>query len=182
MVLILPKWDIANSMVIYLIRKEKDVQYKTEEDIPQAHRGIEFSDDHQALVIWSIEKRDKTRMQEISSGEHIGAPIVYRIGEVSSENFFGMASKNGEIWEFGVCTRTGRFLELNAKFEEVLKAYEERGSQIQSLENNRSNLGKERLENLASSELYSFGHPLNRSNPPPLLRYWLPRRGLNSTL
>ena len=47
---------------------------------------------------------------------------MYRIGEVSSENFFGMASK---MVKFGT-----------TKFEEVLKVYEKRGSQIQSLENN----------------------------------------------
>ena len=32
------------------------------------------------------------------------------------------------------------FLELNAKFEEVLKAYEERGKQIQSLKNKVSQM------------------------------------------
>ena len=70
-------------MIFNSIIKEKDVQYKTEEEVMQAHRGVKFSDDHQALVIWPVEKRDKTRIQEISSIEHTGALIVYRASEVS---------------------------------------------------------------------------------------------------
>lgn len=57
------EWGIANAMIFYSIRKAKNVQYKIEEEILHAHRGIKFSNDHQALVIWSIEKRDKTRKQ-----------------------------------------------------------------------------------------------------------------------
>ena len=36
-----------------------------------------------------------------------------------------------------------RFLELNAKFEEVLKAYEDRGNKIQLLENQISQMDKQ---------------------------------------
>lgn len=53
-VLTLAEWDIANVVIFNSIRKENNVQYQTEEEILQAHRGIIFSDDHQALVIWSI--------------------------------------------------------------------------------------------------------------------------------
>ena len=59
----MPEWDIANAIIFYSIRKEKDVQYKTKEETLQAHRGVKYSNDHQALVILSIEKRDKTRIQ-----------------------------------------------------------------------------------------------------------------------
>ena len=50
-VLIFPEWDIVNAMIFYSIRKEKDVYYKTKEEVLQAHRGVKFSDDLQALVI-----------------------------------------------------------------------------------------------------------------------------------
>lgn len=99
----------------------------TKEKILQAHGGVKFSDDHQALVIWSIEKRDKTRMQEISTAEHTGALTIFRAGEVKSGQIFGMAS---EMMKFGSVVSSqenDRFDQLNAIFEEVLKAYEERG-------------------------------------------------------
>ena len=50
-----------------------------------------------------------------------------------------------EILEFGdVVARKekSRFLELNARFEEILKAYEERGKKIQLLENQISQMDK----------------------------------------
>ena len=92
-VLLFPEWDIANAMIFYSIRKEKDVQYKIEEEILQAHRGIRFSNDHQALVIWSIEKRNKTRMQEILEVEHAGTLIIYRADEVDSVEFNKMTQE-----------------------------------------------------------------------------------------
>ena len=134
-VLILPEWDIVNALIFYSIRKQKDVKLETKEKILQAHGGMKFSDDHQALVIWSIEKRDKTRMQEISTAEYTCALTFFRAGEVGSKKIFGMAS---EMMKFGSIVSgqdDDRFSQLNARFEEFLKAYEERGIQIQSLQN-----------------------------------------------
>ena len=82
-------------------------------------------------------------MQEISSGEHTSTLTVYRDDQVSSQQIFGMTS---EMLKFGnVVSRKeqSKFLELNAKFEEVLKAYEERGKQIQLLENQISQMDKQ---------------------------------------
>ena len=45
-VLLLPEWDIVNAIIFDSVRKQKDVQLKTEEDVLQAHRGVKFSDDH----------------------------------------------------------------------------------------------------------------------------------------
>ena len=50
-ILILLEWDIANAMIFYAIRKENDNQFKTKEEVLQAHRGLKFSNDYQALVI-----------------------------------------------------------------------------------------------------------------------------------
>ena len=55
---------------------------------------------------------------------------VYRAGEVGSKNFFGIAS---EMLKFGNVVsgqEEDKFTQLNARFEEVLKAYEERSMQI----------------------------------------------------
>ncbi|MFC1451555.1 hypothetical protein ABXK36_38010, partial [Bacillus cereus] len=51
-VMVLPEWDIDNANIFDCIRKEKYVQYKNEEEILQAQRGIKFSNDQQYLVIW----------------------------------------------------------------------------------------------------------------------------------
>ena len=75
-VLLLPKWDIVNAIVFDSVRKQKDVQLKTKEDVLQAHRGVKFSDDHQALVMWFIEKKCNTKIQEISTAKYTGALTV----------------------------------------------------------------------------------------------------------
>ena len=58
-VFILPKWDIANVIIFDTVRKAKDTQFKIEEEVLQAHKGLKYSDDHQTLVIWSIQKNIK---------------------------------------------------------------------------------------------------------------------------
>ena len=130
-------------MIFYSIRKEKNVQYKIEEEILQAHKGVKFSNDHQALFIWSIEKRNKTRMQEISSADHTGTLTIYRVDELHSGDINKMTQ---EMLSFGSVVANkekDKFIELNAKFEEILKAYEERGNKIQLLENHVSQMDKQ---------------------------------------
>ena len=66
-------------------------------------------------------------MHEIPTAEHIGTLTVFRAGEVSSKQVIGMAS---EMLKFGGMVsgqEEEKFSQLNARFEEVLKAYEERG-------------------------------------------------------
>ena len=141
-VLLLPEWDIANAIVFDSVRKQRDVKFRTTEEVLQAHRGIKFSDDHQALVMWSMERRNNARVQEVSTAEYTGALTVYRSEEVGSKDIFGMAS---EMLKFGSAVSSkeeDRFMQLNARFEEVLKAYEDRGMQIQSLENKVSQMEK----------------------------------------
>lgn len=91
---------------------------------------------------------------------------VFRAGEVGSKQIIGKAS---EMLKFGSVVfghKEDRFVQLNARFEEVLKAYEERGTQIQSLENQvfqmEKVLRKERWESPVHLELHTpHGHPLN---------------------
>ena len=82
-----------------------------------------------------MEKRENTKKQEIPTAEHTSTLTVFRASEVSSKQVIGMAS---EMLKFGGMVSSQeeeKFSQLNARFEEVLKAYEERGMQIQSLEN-----------------------------------------------
>ena len=88
-------------------------------------------------------RKEITRIQEFYSVEHTGTLTVYRADEVGSQQITRMAK---EILEFGDVVsgkEKNRLLELNAKFEEVLKAYEERGKQIQLLENQISQMDKQ---------------------------------------
>lgn len=129
-VLILSEWDIANAMTFYAIRKEKDTKFRTEEEVMQAHKGVKYSDYHKALVMWSIQKRDKAKIQEVSDSEHIGSLMVCRVEEVDSEK---VALINKEVADFRVVVAAkakNKFLESSEKFEKVLEAYEERGRTI----------------------------------------------------
>lgn len=168
-VLILPEWDIVNALVFDSIRKQKDVKLETEEKILQAHRGVKFSNDHQALVIWSIEKRDETIMQEISTAEHTGAMTVFRAGEIGSSKIWGMASEMVEFGKVVSSQENDRFSQLNARFEEVLKAYEERGVKIQLLENQISQIekvqGKRKIGESSVSRITHIPHVSTRSTP-----------------
>ena len=52
-ILILPEWDIANAMVFDAMRREGQKRYRKEKEVQQAHKGVKFSEDHKALVMWS---------------------------------------------------------------------------------------------------------------------------------
>ena len=103
---------------------------RIEEEILQAHRGVKYINDHQALLICSIEKRDKTRSQEISNAEHTCTLTIYRVDGADNEEKSKMTK---EMEDLGIVVDgkdKHKFLALNAKFEEILKAYVERGNMI----------------------------------------------------
>ena len=49
-------------MIFDTVKKSKDTQFRTKEEVLQAHKVLKYSDDHQGLVMWSIQIRDKGRM------------------------------------------------------------------------------------------------------------------------
>ena len=53
-ILMFPEWDIANAMVFDAMRREGQTRYRTEEEVQQAHKGVKFSEDHKALVMWYL--------------------------------------------------------------------------------------------------------------------------------
>jgi len=103
---------------------------------------MKFRNDHQALVIWSIEKREKTKIQEISSAKHTGTLTIYTTNEVDTEEVTTMTKEMVDFSSVVVGKEKHKFLELNTKFVEILKAYEERGNRIQLLENQVSQMDK----------------------------------------
>ena len=55
---ILPEWDMANNMIFDTIRREEKTKYKTKEEALQAHKGVKFIEDHNALVLWSLQDKN----------------------------------------------------------------------------------------------------------------------------
>lgn len=69
-------------------------------------------------------------MQELSSVGHTGALIVYKSNEVGSQHVTKMTKEMFDFGDVVAGKEKPRFLELNARFEEILKGYGERGKNI----------------------------------------------------
>ena len=59
-ILIFPEWDIANAIIFDSVRREGQAKFKTEEEVQTAHKGVKFSEDHKALVLWSLQGKKDT--------------------------------------------------------------------------------------------------------------------------
>ena len=59
------------------------MKYRTKEEVLQAHKGVRFSEDHKALVLWSLQDRTDSQTQETS--DKAGSLVIYRVGETSGE-------------------------------------------------------------------------------------------------
>ena len=80
-ILIFPEWDIANAIVFDSVRKEGQARFRIEEEVQTTHRGVKFSEDHKALVLWSLQNKKDTQAQE--TVDKAGSLMVYRVGENS---------------------------------------------------------------------------------------------------
>ena len=54
------EWDIANAIVCDSVRREGQAKFRTEEEVQTAHKGVKFSEDHIALVLWSLQDKKDT--------------------------------------------------------------------------------------------------------------------------
>ena len=54
LMLIFLEWDIANAMVFDAVKREGQPRFRIEEEVQMAHKGVKFSKDHKALVMWSL--------------------------------------------------------------------------------------------------------------------------------
>ena len=60
-ILILLEWDIANAIVFDVVRREGQAKFRIEEEVQIAHRGVKLSEDHKALVLWSLQDKKDTQ-------------------------------------------------------------------------------------------------------------------------
>ena len=77
----MPEWDIANAVIFDSVRRKGQAKFKTEEEVQTVHKGVKFSEDHKALVLWSVQDKKDTQAQEIAN--KAGSLMVYRVGETS---------------------------------------------------------------------------------------------------
>ena len=59
-ILIFPEWDTANAIVFDSVRREGQARFRIEKEVQTTHRGIKFSEDHKALVLWSVQDKKDT--------------------------------------------------------------------------------------------------------------------------
>ena len=57
-------------MVFYAIKWENDTKFKTKVEVKETHKGVKYSGDHKALVMWSIQKRGESKLQKVSDSNH----------------------------------------------------------------------------------------------------------------
>ena len=94
-ILILLEWDIANAIVFDSVRREGQAKFKTEEEVQIADRGVKFSEDHKALVLWSLQDKKDTQTQETI--DKVGSLMVYRVGETSGTEAALMTQQVGDF-------------------------------------------------------------------------------------
>ena len=94
-ILILPKWDITNAIVFDAVRREGQAKFRIEEDVQMAHKGVKFSEDHKALVLWSLQNRKDTQTQETT--DKVGSLMVYRVEETSGTEAAMMTKQVGDF-------------------------------------------------------------------------------------
>ena len=41
-------------MVFDVVRRDGQERFRIEEEVQQAHKGVKFSEDHKAIVMWSL--------------------------------------------------------------------------------------------------------------------------------
>ena len=91
-VLLLPNWDIVDAMVSNSVTKRLTANDKEKKEM----KGAKFSEDHAAIVIWSIRKGSKTISSQPNDTSLIGNLIVKRVEETTSEEApeLGVGSAN----------------------------------------------------------------------------------------
>ena len=94
-ILILLQWDTDNAMIFDAVRREGQTKYSIEEEVHHAHKGVKFSEDHKALVLWSLQDKDSFKTQENSN--KAGSFMIYRVGETSGEQAALMTKQVGDF-------------------------------------------------------------------------------------
>lgn len=114
---------------------EVNIMYINEEEARRASKGVKYSEDHAALVIWSLKKTNRSHSFEQSDLNLMGSLIVERVKDTSNKE---VATRNAEtrIFTLAVTRREKKIMdELHMKYEKVLAAYNEEIRKRMKVEN-----------------------------------------------
>lgn len=67
-VLILPEWDIADALILEVVRKET-----------KPLEGVTFNKDDDALVMWYLKRDETKRKKDAPESNYLGGMIVKRV-------------------------------------------------------------------------------------------------------
>ena len=51
-------------MIFYAVRREGQARFRIEKEVHMAHKGVKFSEDYKALVMWSFQDRKDSQTKE----------------------------------------------------------------------------------------------------------------------
>ena len=92
------------------------------------HKGVKFSEDHKALVLWSLQDRKDTHAQEIA--DKAGSLMVYRVGETSGTEAALMTQQVGDF-NLQVALKEQKKLEgVTARLDKGMDAYNQNLKEI----------------------------------------------------
>ena len=102
--------------------------FKIEEEALQAHKGVNFSKDHKALVLWLLQDKNDSQTQE--KLDKARSLMIYRVGETSGEKAAQMA-KWVVDFNLQVAIKEKEKLDaVNLRLEVALEAYEEKRKEV----------------------------------------------------
>jgi hypothetical protein len=116
-------------IIFDVVRKEKETKYRIEEEAKQAHKGVKYSDDHKALVLWSLQGKNEDKTLETTDTS--GSLMVYRVSEIDGEKETQM---NKEVANFNLQVarkKKEKFEALKVRFDKVLEAYSENAKELE---------------------------------------------------
>lgn len=113
-VLILPKWDIADALIFDAVRKET-----------QPLEGINYSNDHVALVMWSLKREESKRRKDSLEFAYSGGMIVKRVKDIGLVEAASTTLESAKFCMAVAEKEAKEKVDLQVKLEVVLKAYNE---------------------------------------------------------
>ena len=130
-VLFLLNWDIEDALIFNYVSNKLATLDQNKKEIS----GTKFSTDQVDLVIWSIRKESRTMSLQLVSTRLIGNLIVKRVEDTISIEVAHLNVGTSQLTLATVEKDENKRLELQAKYERVLEAYNKEVQKRIELEN-----------------------------------------------
>lgn len=113
-VLILHEWDIADALVLEVVRKET-----------KPLEGVTFSKDHAALVMWSLRRDESRKRKDTLESSYLGGMIVKRVQDIGVVEAASIVFKSAKFSVVVAEKEAKEKVDLQVKLEMFLKGYNE---------------------------------------------------------